>query len=397
MTARKMLGHLAAVGTPPADSVAISRLSVGLDASLERFAQETLPFIASGGGDLQFICGAYGRGKTHYLKALSHFARKRDFVTSYVDCQEYRTPFRSMVETYRAIAVGMTPPRDGPFFSTTGITKVIESAFAEKEATDQRTLIERVKADRALVADFRNLVRAYCAAAVMAVSDEYLAKCLENFLAATPPYMRSRELYRKYPELPKPLGRLVPRNAAIWLRALLSLPQVLGYRGLLVCFDETETVLQRGSSLQRQTQLAHIRTFVDHVAAGAFRGCAVYYAVAEDFVERATDLGALAQRIDRVHVSDIAGCNGGRARNPRAVSVYLDELTMPDTKDPNFFMALAQRIVDLGDEAGLSSRDRDQLMYEFEKDARRYAEEIINEGEVREFVKKVAGRIARHL
>lgn len=395
MTAREMLGHLAAVGTPPADSVAISRLSVGLDASLERFAQETLPFIASGGGDLQFICGAYGRGKTHYLKALSHFARERDFVTSYVDCQEYQTPFRSMVETYRAIAVGMTPPRDGPFFSTTGITKVIESAFAE--ATEQRTLIERVKADRALVADFRNLVRAYCAAAVMAESDEYLAECLEKILAATPTYIRSRELYRKYPELPKPLGRLGRRNAAIWLRALLSLPQVLGYRGLLVCFDETETVLQRGSRLQRQTQLAHIRTFVDHMAAGAFRGCAVYYAVAEDFVERATNLGALAQRIDRVHVSDIAGCNGGRVRNPRAVSVYLDELTMPDTKDPDFFKTLAQRIVDLGDEAGLSSQDSDQLMYEFEEIAGQYAEENINEGEVREFVKNVADRIVQHL
>ena len=299
MTPWSLLAHLAALGTPPADGAAILRLSVGLEASLERFEQETLPFIASGGGDLQFICGAYGRGKTHYLNALSHFARERDFVTSYVDCQEYRTPFRSMVETYRAIAAGMTPPRDGPFFSTAGITKVIEGQFAGREPTERRKIIKRVKeADRALVADFRNLVCAYCEALV-AESDRCLAECLEKILAATPSY-RNRpfgELYREYPELPRPLGKLVTRSAAIWLRALLSFPQVLGYRGLVVCFDETETVLQRDSGLQRQTHLAHIRTFVDHMAAGAFRGCAVYYAVADDFVDRAAHLGALAQRV----------------------------------------------------------------------------------------------------
>lgn len=397
MTPRELLGHLADVGTPPEDGVAISRLSVGLEASLERFAQETLPFIAGGGGDLQFIRGAYGRGKTHYLKALSHYATERHFVTSYVDCQEYRTPFRSMVETYRAIAAGMTPPGDGPFFGTTGITKVIEAQFVEKEPMEQRTLIERVKADRALVADFRNLVRAYVAA-VMDENGEDRAELLENFLAATPSFrMPFRELYRRYQDLPRPLGKLVNRNATIWLRALLSLPQVLGYRGLLVCFDETETALQRGRRSQRLTHLAHIRTFVDHLAAGAFRGCAVYYAVAEDFVDEVTELGALAQRIDRVHVPDILqGATAGHV-NPRAVSVDLDELTMPDTKAPRFFIEVAQRIVDIGGEAGLSPQNRDQLMDKFREKARKYATEIINEGGVREFVKKLAGSVIQYL
>ena len=393
MTAGELLGHLAAVGTPPEDGAAVSRLSVGLEASLERFARETLPFVANGGGELQLICGAYGRGKTHYLKALSHFAREHDFVTSYVDCQENRSPFRSLAETYRAIADGMIPPRTHPFFSTSGITKVIEAQFTGKSVTEQRALIERVKADQALVADFRNLVRAYCTAAVGGEGDEDLAERLEALLAATPSYRVSfGELYRKYRDLPRPLGKLVSRNATIWLRALLSLPQVLGYRGLLVCFDETETVLQHGSQIQRQTHLAHIRTFVDHLAAGAFRGCAVYYAVAEEFVDMASDLGALAQRIDRVRVPELAG-----GRNPRAVSVYLDELTTPNPQDRRFFESLAQRIVDIGNEAGLSPSTADQLTHSFSELALEYANDTIYEGAVREFVKKAAGNVIQHL
>ena len=393
MTAGELLGHLASVGTPPEDGVAVSRLSVGLEVSLERFAHETLPFIASGGGELQLICGTYGRGKTHYLKALSHFARERNFVTSYVDCQENRSPFKSLAETYRAIADGMTPPRTHPFFSTAGITKIIEAQFTGKDVTEQRALIERVKSDRALVPDFRNLVRAYCTAAVGGGGDEDLAERLEALLAATPSYrVPFADLYRQYPDLPRPLGKLVPRNAAIWLRALLSLPQVLGYGGLLVCFDETETVLQHGSALQRQTHLAHIRTFVDHLAAGAFRGCAVYYAVADDFVDMASDLGALAQRIDRVYVPELAG-----ERNPRAVSVYLDELTKPDPQDRRFFEALAQRIVDIGRDAGLSPSKADRLIDSFGALAREYANETIYEGGVREFVKTAAGNVVQHV
>lgn len=391
MTERALLGHLAANGTPPADGLAVSRLSVGLEASLERFAHETLPFIANGGAELQFICGAYGRGKTHYLKALSHYARERHFVTAYVDCNDNRVAFGSMVETYRAIADGMTPLKDVSFFSNTGITKIIEAQFTGNGIKEQRALIDRVKADRALVADFRNLVRAYCTAAVGGEGDEDLAEALEALLAATPSYrMPFRDLYRRYPDLPRPLGKLVPRNAAIWLRALLSLPQVLGYRGLLVCFDETETILQH-SNQRRQIHLANIRTFIDHLAVGAFRGCAVYYAVADDFEEMAKDLGALTQRIERVHVPEVK-----EDRNPRAVSVYLDELTVPEPHDNRFFETLVQRILDIGRDAGLPPSTLERLIDQFALDLEN-ARETIYEGGVRQFVKDAAAKIMRHL
>ena len=73
-------------------------------------------------------------------------------------------------------------------------------------------------------------------------------------------------LYRRYPWVLRPLGKLGPRNAGVWLRALLALPRILGYPGLVVLFDETEVALRRGGTRQRQQHLAHVRTFVDHLA-----------------------------------------------------------------------------------------------------------------------------------
>ena len=392
----EILSHLAETGTPPDDGEAILSMSAGLGASLERIAQETLPFVASGGGELQFVFAPYGRGKTHFLKALSQWARERGFVTAYVDCQENRSPFASLVETYRAIASSMTPPGTHRFFSTAGITRVIEAQFTNKDEAEQKALINRLKSDRVLVPTFRNLVLAYCTKAVAAGGDEDLAERLEALLVATPTYrVTLGELYRKHSYLPKPMGKLTKRNAAVWLRTLLSLPWAFGYAGLLVFFDETETVLLDKSRRSRQTHLAHIRTFVDHLATGTLRGCSVYYAVVEEFMDIAKDnLEALSQRIERVDIPELEGKHNP---NPRAVWVDLDELTIPRPQNCLFFKELAERIVGIGRKAGLNASTADRLRISLKQLAEKHAAGNISEGKVREYVREASTEVVREL
>lgn len=390
MNPLEVLAHLAEQGTPPNDGRAVLRVSAGLKQSLERIAKETLPFVASGGGELQFVFAPYGRGKTHFLKALSQWALQRGFVTAYVDCRENRSPFQSLVETYRAIASAMRPPGTHRFFGASGIARVVEAQFIGRDATTRQAMIDRLKQNRALAPDFRNLVIAYGGACR---GDEDLAERLDALLAANRTYrVTLGQLYREYPDLPRPLGKLFRRNAAVWLRASLSLPRALGYSGLLVLFDETETVLLHSGQHRRQTHLAHIRTFVDHMATGAFRGCAVYYAVAEEFIEIAQEnLAALGQRMDRARTPEL-----GRKRNPRAVWVDLDELTVPGPGDPSFFMELAESIVQVGRETGLDSTTVPQMMILLKDLARQHAGSI-NEGSVREYVKEAASMVAQEV
>ena len=117
MKALEILAHLAEQGTPPGGDADVIKVSAGLQYTLDRVARETLPFVAAGGGDLQFVFGPYGRGKTHYLKAPRAVGgREHGFVTAYVDGQDNQSPFRELDQTYRTIAGRMTPPggiRDG--------------------------------------------------------------------------------------------------------------------------------------------------------------------------------------------------------------------------------------------------------------------------------------------
>ena len=387
----ELLAHLAALGTPPDDGAAVLQVSAGLRGSLERIEVETLPFIAAGGGEIQFIFGPYGRGKTHFLKAVAQWAAERGCVTAYVDCQR---PLESQVETYRAIAAGMTPPGTHTFFATSGIARTIEARFTGLNTSQQRAVIARLKADRALSPDFRNLTIAYCTEGVTGGGDEDLADQLEALLASTPTFrVAVGTLYRQHPQLPRPLGKLTRRNAAVWLRSMLSLPQVLGYNGLVVLFDETEASLRstRHSFLSRRQRahLAHIRTFVDHMATGAFRGCAVYYAVTEEFIVIAErNLGALSQRIERARLPETIG-----ASNPRAVWVNIDELTNPGPQNLHFFADLSDRIIDLGLAAGLRPSDTGRIRHSLNEIGRRHAN-YITEGRVREFVKEAAALVA---
>lgn len=380
----QILAHLAEKGTPPDDDNAVLRLSSGLSSSFRRIAQETFPFIANGGGDLQFVFGPYGRGKTHYLKALAAWGRRHGFATAYVDSQ---SPFASLTETYRAIASSMTAPGSARS-ENTGVSGVVDDQFEDRPLDEQRQIITRLKNDKTLSPDFRNLVVAYCS--VIHGDDEYLRDRLEALLTSRPTYpVTLGRLYREHPHLRRPIGKLSRRNAALWLRAILSLPRILGYGGLLVFFDETEANLSHSRSWQRQTHLAHIRTFVDHMATGAFNGCAVYYTVTEDFIDIARrDLSALSQRIERLRAPEMAD-----ALNPRAVWVDIEELTDPGPRDRRFFTELGTHIVDIGREAGIDTSDVQPLVMRLELIADRCTESI-NQGRVRDFVKEAATVVA---
>ena len=203
-------------------------------------------------------------------------------------------------------------------------------------------------------------------------------------------------LFRSNPGLPRPLGKLGPRNAGIWIRSLLSLPWIIDFPGLFILFDETERGHSFGSKVTRDQEehLANLRNFVDYMAIGAFHGVSIYYAVVEDFIETArVRLEALSQRIERIR---IPSNNNNPAPNQRAVWVSLDELTRPSPVEPQFFEQLGEKIVTVGISAGLPSRKVAGLVDQLNLEAQIYADKF-NEGAVREFVKFAAARVAQEV
>jgi len=232
---RDILHRLAQNGTLSDPEVA-NRLSTGLTRFLQRWEGEVLPFVTAGGAELRFVEGPNGRGKTHFLQALEVVARRAGFVTSRVECGMEHHPFASLQETYRAIATTMCTGPFGRTGSGVGLGGILQALPPERIA-------DFTKAPRGNPA-FRNVVVGYARRAQSGFQKDQLAELLRALLHHdTNRRVTFRDLFRAANEmgvrLPRPMGRVGKRNAAGWLRSLLALPRQLGFKGLLVLFDET--------------------------------------------------------------------------------------------------------------------------------------------------------------
>jgi len=359
-------------------------LSTGLDGFVSRWERETLPFLAAGGSELRFVEGPNGRGKTHFLQVLETHAQRAGFVTARVGTQT--KPFAALQDTYRQIALAMTvisPGNNGD----AGLDHLLAGLNANQLATFQQAARDNP--------GYRNLIATYARRVQAGQLDQPVTHDLRALLMHdTNRRVTFGELFRLERHLPRPLGKLGKRNAAVWLRSLLTLPRQLGFKGLVVLFDETGADLHlRPEPVRiRQQHMANLRNLADHLATGGISACSVVYATTNDFIQMALeDYPAMWQRVARLEqISTFAE----PPRNPRAVWCRLDELTEPSPAKAEFFLTLGGKLLALGCEAGVSearlASTRKSLPGRSDESSRN-----ITQGAVRQFIKQLATEILR--
>ncbi|MBN8457525.1 MAG: DUF2791 family P-loop domain-containing protein [Verrucomicrobia bacterium] len=358
-------------------------ISVGLERFCGMWANEILPFIAAGGSELRFLEGANGRGKTHMLRVLSKLAEDRGFLTCYTSGDAETQAFESLEATYQAIAKSLCWRCDGE--SVIGLPRIIERL--------DRDQLGELRASSHVVAPVRNLCRAYH----WLLNDESVSMQtkvdLKELLVGNKAHrVLFRDLFRRTPNLPRPITKLGKRNAGQWLRSLLSIPLQLGFKGVVVFFDETGADLldRRKSRKKRQEHMANLRNLIDYLAVGSLPGCAIVYGVTHNLLELAAeDYPALAQRIERTDQSEMWNV---REPNPRAVWTPLDELTHPTPPAKVFFESLGQKIGTLAQEAGVLSKS-DADIHRIVRTAVGRMAGSAQDDSIRQFVKDVSSKL----
>ena len=369
--------RLASTGIPASEEMA-HRLSVALEDFIGFWTKETLLFVAEGGSELRFLEAPYGRGKTHLLLLMARAAREAGFATALVECSPESKPFASIELTYRSVIPALR-------FPSTDCSKGVD-LFDFLKSCSLNQINGLQESDR-INPGFRNVLSAY---AKWSRADAPLKSVLEgvsNLIRSQPENpVRIPALYKQDHRLPRPLGKLTKRTAMPWLRGLLQMPQALGLKGLVVLFDETgaDFHLGRENLSVKRAHFAHLRNLVDHLGVGRLPGCAITYAVATDLIQQAREtLLPLAQRIERVLPED---------PNPRAVWCFLDELTVPQTKNPVFFLKLGQRLAEIGQACGFEEHRITNALVLLPSEANRRAASI-NNAVIRDFIKLIASTI----
>jgi hypothetical protein len=221
-----------------------------------KFVEEDLDnFIAEGGGKVRFINGDYGDGKTHFMSVIRQLALQKKFAASFVVLTR-NIPIHKFEIVYQEIVLQLRGHFEGM-----GIRSLIQHWVEEQKKVDldRETLLHSLRQVPKMDLNFAHaLVGLFHApfedgsAEDTALSQELLYQWFEG-----------KKLAKKGLAKFHVFETLNKSNSKIFLQSLIAFLKLAGHKGLILLFDELETVLAQGASI-RNAAYENIRLLMDN-------------------------------------------------------------------------------------------------------------------------------------
>lgn len=295
-------------GLPPQRG--IRTYAVGYESLLEGIAKRHLSGIEER-GIIRFVSGSWGSGKTHFFRLLREQAFEQGCLVAGVELNVNEAPLNKFEQVFHSIIqkvqspgyyAGDVPPTAVPFGAVLGEALVFLATGKHEQPQqisheDYTRSCEKLMACQAIDIDFRKIVQKYWETYLpespdLAVIDQKRAELLQWFSGdGTAGHWRKQGI-----------NKVVDRsNAKLMLESLAAFARLVGYRGIVILFDEAEmsfSVMKKSSLKEAHNNLLHLINNVDQIP-----GLFLIYATTPDFY---TDprhgiviYGALAGRVGK--------------------------------------------------------------------------------------------------
>ncbi|MBF0467493.1 MAG: DUF2791 family P-loop domain-containing protein [Desulfamplus sp.] len=254
-------------------------------------------YIAEGGSKVRFISGDYGDGKTHFMSVIHHMALAKGFAISFVvltrevPIHKFETVYQNIVRQLRGN------------FEGTGIRFLLESWLKQLERTDIKTALKKaakrkVKAGELetesrtqeekieeiiseMGREFREIqgMDISFANALTALLNNHFAPASETEDGQTPRQESDREVLLNWFEGGKVTKKelkpfqiyefLNKANSKQFLNSLILFLKHIGHKGMILLFDEMETVIAQSASI-RSAAYENVRLLIDNSESSRF-------------------------------------------------------------------------------------------------------------------------------
>jgi adenosylhomocysteinase len=304
-------------GTVPARG--LERIAVGIGME-EGVIASQLDYVAKGGGDLKFIRGDYGSGKSFLVARALEIARGKDFVTAHVVISS-SAPMYKLKAVYQQICATLRTREeehaakaviDTWLFSIEERLLRLSDQPLPEESLEMATLKEIETAlagisemNSSLAAALRTYYRANNA------GDFQIAQSAIGWICAEP------NIGRDFKAKAGIKGDVDETVALIFLRGLVKIIVNAGYAGLAIAIDELETsqVLPRN---QREKGYHTLRLLIDSLDRGDLPHCYFFFTGTPALFEGPRGIRSLPALADRIGVTESADF-----RNPRQPQIIL--------------------------------------------------------------------------
>lgn len=293
-------------GTVPTSG--LHEYAVGLDAHMEAM-EDQLDRVGSGRGEVKFIRGEYGAGKTFLTHLLLETALKKGFVVSNVVISR-DTPLHKLDEVYHEIVTNLSTPREKTS-ALKGLidrwTHRIEETLIRNEDIEEddprleRRADEEMEERLARIAEehssFSAVLRAYYRANVR--EDYEQAQQLLGWLKG-----EKNVAARVVNRAAGVRGKIDQTTAFAFIRILAEISRQAGRAGFVVVLDEVETITRLTRADVREQGLQNIRQIVDAVDEGQLRRCYFVFTGTPDFFDNRRGVRGLQPLDDRIRLED---------------------------------------------------------------------------------------------
>jgi adenosylhomocysteinase len=339
-------------GTVPASG--LERIAVGLEIE-EGVIEKQLEYVAQGGGDLKFIRGDYGSGKTFLVARALEIARNKGFATSHVVISS-ATPLYKLKALYQQICANLRTREEEHALKTivdnwlfaieerlvavsgSNLDDAALEAATEREIESALTGISEM--NTALAAALRAYYKANNA------GDFQLAQAALGWIAGEP------NIGRDFKQKASIKGDIDDTVALFFLRGLVTVMQGAGYNGLAVAVDEMETT-QALPKNQRDKGYHTVIRLIDALDSGGMPRCYFLFTGTPAMFDGSRGIRSVPPLYDRISVVQTDSY-----KNPRQPQIMLAKF---DTKK---LEQVALKVVDIYAQAS-SEVDRERISHRF--------------------------------
>ncbi len=311
-----MVERIAEQGTAP--DVGCSLFGTGHDWAFEKLEEIYLNrAFERGRSSEKYIVGAYGSGKTHFLRQFSERARDLDCVTSEVALNK-DLDYTKTLDLYRQVANGLEIPGQtmrGIEFLLRAILARIADAAPSPEVSDDFVTrwIPAIDSWNLQSKRYQRILR--LAFEALHDGNEERFTMATRWLGGE---VTNREIAKALEEQVLTKDELALHGREAWL----SLGQVIRnstFKGTVVAFDEAEQGLSDAmkQKQRRDKVLSMMQSSLNATADLSGGSMLIIYAITADVLDQSMNFPALAQRLS----SDPSFFQG----NPRAPVIRLDE------------------------------------------------------------------------
>jgi adenosylhomocysteinase len=339
-------------GTVPAGG--LERIAVGLDVE-EGVIAKQLDYVAQGGGDLKFIRGDYGSGKTFLVARALEIASTKGFVTTHVVIGS-QAPLYKVKAIYQQICANLVTQEEDHalkmlidnwlFFIEERLISVSGSGAEDTalEAATEREIEAALagisEMNTALAAALRTYYRANNA------GDFALAQSALGWIAGEP------NIGRDFKQKAGIRGEIDDTIAFVFLKGLVRIIHEAGYKGIALAVDEMETTqgLQRS---QREKGYHTLVQIIDALDRGDMPRCYFLFTGTPSFFDGSRGIRSVPPLYDRINVVQV-----DTFKNPRQPQIHLPKF------DTGKLELVALKVIDVYSQA-YREVDRERISHRF--------------------------------